>query len=196
MLGLTQLLPVQQPHQPRLWLIFFGEAAGRPWWSRLLRPGFRHVRAAAWFDQTSRWVFIDPTLRGIQIEIETDEAFAGRWGQLWRDSTVILRMQSQGGRGRLPPVLWCVGAIKALLGVRSCALAPHGLFRDLMAQGAEIVARPKEADIGRTVFQSEHSVDSAGGPGRESGAGRGGRARTGRPHQGDAEPATPRNATA
>lgn len=163
-IGVVRLVPIEPEPAPRLWLIFFGEAHGRPWWSRFFRPGYRHVCAAAWFDQTSRWVFIDPTLRGIQIEIETDEAFAGRWGQLWRDSTVILRMRSAHDSGRLPPMFWCVGAVKSLLGIRSCALAPHGLFRDLLAHGAEIVERPKEAEIGKSVRNTASSWTAARGP--------------------------------
>lgn len=164
-IGITRLVPVTRAPLPRLWLVFFGEAASRPWWGRFFRPGFRHVRAAAWFDQTSRWMLFDPTIRGIHIEIETDEAFAARWAELYGSSAAILRMRSEYGRGALPPAFWCVGAVKALLGIRSCALLPHGLYRDLLAQGAEIVRAPScEADIGRPLRHPENSAATAGRP--------------------------------
>lgn len=142
MIGLARLVPVMREPLPRLWLVFFGEPQGCPWWGRLFRPGFRHVRAAAWFDQTSRWMLFDPTMRGVHIEIDTDEAFAGRWAELYANSTAILRFRSEHSRGALPPVFWCVGAVKALLGVRSRALSPFRFYRDLLSVGAEVVRPP------------------------------------------------------
>src|SRR5581483_3821694 len=143
MLGLVRLQSESEtePRLPRLWLVFFGEACGRPWWARALRPGFRHVSAAAWFDRAERWIYFDPLSSGLHIEIDTHAGFGSRFAQLWRDSAAILRVRAVPRQGRLPPAFFCVGAMKALLGTRSRALSPRGLYRDLLREGAELVER-------------------------------------------------------
>lgn len=135
-----------EQHLERLWLLFFGEPAKLGWWTRLMRPGFRHVSAAAWFVSEERWVHYNPTSRGTVIEIWTEAEFYRRLGQLMRDSHVILKIGSKHDTPSIVPFgLWCTGSIKEILGIRSRALWPRGLFRDLLARGAEIVPVPDEA---------------------------------------------------
>lgn len=138
---------------PRLWLVFFGEAAGPHWWSRFLRPGFRHVSAACWHVEERRWVYFNPSRRGLVIELYGEGEFP--LGSLMRGSTATLRFASRFDRRSAPAVFHCVGAIKALLGIRSRAFRPYALFRDLLARGAETVDAPREADLGQHL-QAEH----------------------------------------
>jgi hypothetical protein len=154
----------------RLWLVFFDDGTGRPWWSWFLRPGFRHVCAAAWYADERRWVYFNPSRRGLVIEILDEEEFGPRFELLLSSCTAALRFASRFERQHAPALWHCVGAIKALLGVRSCALAPHGLYRDLVAKGAEIIEVPAR---GRTVRHTRHPAASAGGPGSETPAGPG-----------------------
>lgn len=203
-LGLVQLVPVVPQSTtplPRLWLIFFGDADRAWWWTRLFRPGFRHVSAAAWFADTERWVYFNPTGPGTVIQVATDAEFGPRFQQLVQDSTAILRMPSRHSRGMCPAAFFCVGAIKALLGVKSRALTPFGLFRHLVAEGAEIVERPED-DLGlsraRPATAAAATADSrsGGGPVDHGGTRAPETARRGGQNPGDAEPIAARNAAA
>jgi hypothetical protein len=139
--SLVRLVPRPRADIPidRLWLVFFGEAEGAPWWSRLCAPGYRHVAAAAWFDDQERWVYFNPTRRGTVILLYREDEFGGRFTQLMNDSSCVLRVRSTLARGATPFGWWCTGAIKALLGVRSRALCPRSLARHLLRHGAEVV---------------------------------------------------------
>lgn len=130
----------------RLWVVFFSNADGPYWWSRLLRPGYRHVEAASWFPDQQRWVHVRPTAKGLRIDLYGRDEFDGRLGQLAEDSTLILRMPANPEGPAMPGLTWfCVGTIKALLGVRSRALLPWGLAKYLLRIGAEVVENPGSA---------------------------------------------------
>jgi hypothetical protein len=123
----------------RLWLIAFSEGTGRQWWKPLLKPGYRHVCAASYFADMERWLYIDPTYRGLEIEMWKPEDFGARLEQMARDSTLILRVPSATDRN-MPPLSWfCVGAVKALLGLPTVAVTPWQLSRQLLGMGAETV---------------------------------------------------------
>jgi hypothetical protein len=195
-LGLVQIVakqPVSTDPLPRLWLIFFSDAGAGSWWRCLFRPGFRHVSAAAWFAGAERWVYYNPTWRGTVIDVATDAEFGPRFQQMVDDSTAILRVRSGYDRGNAPAVTYCVGAIKALLGIRSCALGPWGLYRHLLATGAEVVSRPSEDTLDVTV---ETSTSSARGSGDHGAAEGGSAARGGRQGSGDAAAIEAGNAAA
>jgi hypothetical protein len=131
----------------REWLIFFSECRSTAWWARVFRPGWRHVAAAAYFAGAERWLYFDPVAPGLHVDVDDGEAFHARYEHLMRTSTAVLRFASQHERGAMPATFFCVGAIKALVGIRSRALSPRALYRDLLARGAEIVKAPDEAPI-------------------------------------------------
>ncbi|MCK1585477.1 hypothetical protein IVB03_39475 [Bradyrhizobium sp. 168] len=126
----------------RLWLVFFGEVDGSPWWARLLAPGCRHVAACAWFAEQERWVYFNPTRRGTVILLYREDEFGGRFTQLMNSSSCVLRVRSTLSRSATPFGWWCTGAVKALLGVKARALAPRGLRDHLLRRGAEVVKMP------------------------------------------------------
>lgn len=167
MLGLIQLVPAAAPPEQlsRLWLLFFGECDSANWWARLFRPGFRHIRAAAWFDGAQRWVYFDPCGMGTDIQVLTDAEFGPRFSRLVATSAAILRVRSRFGRRNAPAACFCVGQIKALLGIRVCALGPYSIYRHLLREGAEIVEAPRataEADLGIPV--TRYAGDAGRGP--------------------------------
>jgi hypothetical protein len=142
--SLVQLVPKRDPDLviDRLWLVFFGEAEGTPWWGRLLRPGYRHVAACAWFADQERWVYFNPTRTGTVILLYRDDEFGGRFQQMIDTSALVLRIASKRSRTETPFGWWCTGAIKALLGCRGFAVTPFGLARYLQDHGAEAVLVP------------------------------------------------------
>lgn len=147
MRGIVQLVPKRDPDAviDRLWLVFFCEAEGSPWWARLLAPGYRHVVACAWFAEQERWVYFNPTRRGTVILLYREEEFGGRLQQLIDTSACCLRVRATLARDTTPFGWWCVGAIKALIGSRSRALRPLALRDHLLAEGAEVVVMPGAA---------------------------------------------------
>lgn len=181
MLGLVQVTrkPVDDTPLPRLWLVFFSDGEGTAWWSRLLRPGFRHVEAAAWFAEQERWVWINPTWRGTAVTLYREREFDARLGHLVTQAAAVLRARSRFARGTTPAAWHCVGAIKALLGLKSCALTPYGLFRHLLDDGAE----PVEVPGGKPI---QTATTAAGRPGHWADAGARSGARRSGTHQGDA----------
>lgn len=141
---IVRLVPRRNPDVviDRLWLVFFCEADGAPWWSRWLEPGYRHVIACAWFDDQQRWVYFNPARRGTVILLYREEEFGGRLTQLMASSALVLRVVATQSRRATPFGWWCTGSIKALLGVRSLAVTPFGLARYLQHRGAEAVLMP------------------------------------------------------
>jgi hypothetical protein len=141
-------IPRKQPiveREPlrRLWLIAFENPVRPAWWARFLRPGFRHIRACAYYPEANQWLFFNPTLRGTVIELWQGEDADCWLGEMALSATIVLRFPSKYERSAAPMTFYCVGAIKGLLGLRSTALTPYGLYRDLLARGAEIVDVPK-----------------------------------------------------
>ena len=143
-MSIVSLVPRPRADIPidRLWLVFFGEAEGGPWWSRFLAPGYRHVAACAWFAEQERWVYFNPTRRGTVILLYREDEFGRRFTQLMNESSCVLRVRSTMARGATPFGWWCTGSIKALLGLRSRALLPRQLRDHLLRHGAEVVVMP------------------------------------------------------
>lgn len=126
----------------RLWLCFFGDTVGGAWWAHFLRPGFRHIAAASYFADQERWVVFDPSRRRTVIHVLTEDQIGPVLGQMLERSSAVLRVASSAERMNAPALACCTGSIKALLGIRSWALTPFGLYRDLLARGAEVVIPP------------------------------------------------------
>lgn len=163
---MIRLVPAKQrlPEcSPRLWLVFFGNNDGCAWWARLLRPGFRHVSAACFYADQERWVYYNPLRTGTAIEIYTGDEFDARLGILIAESTAVLRVVSRFERRATPAAWHCVGAIKALLGVRSCALGPKGLHDHLRAIGAEVVEVPPSVRNFRELRPAPAACGGSGG---------------------------------
>lgn len=123
----------------RLWLLFFGDTPRRAWWANWLKPGYRHIAAMSYYADTERWVYVDPALHWTVIRVLTQEQAAVQMAALLDQSTAVLRVASRPSRRCAPTFPWCVGQIKALLGVRTAALTPWQLYRALRALGAEPV---------------------------------------------------------
>lgn len=154
--------------EPHLWVIFFGDTRQGHWWCRLLRPGFRHVAAAAWFVRQERWVIVDPVAGGTVVEVLRAEEANGWIGQLFAGASAVVRFESGHARAMQPATGFCVAQIKALLGVRCRALTPYGLYRHLIAHGAEIVDAPKSGIVNEQPVQIAAAA-SVGRPVRHCG---------------------------
>lgn len=146
--GLVQLVPRRNPDAviDRLWLVFFTEAEGAPWWARFLAPGYRHVIACAWFAEQQRWIYFNPSRRGTVILLYREDEFPARLTQLMNSSSLVLRVVASQSRTATPFGWWCTGAVKALLGVRGFAVTPFGLARWLQHERRKNRVTPCVAD--------------------------------------------------
>lgn len=145
------------------YLVFFSPAPPPISW--LMRRGFSHVMAAGYDLKLDMWVFYDPSRRATLITMHRPGPDCDRLLGIWARTCDphVLRVYPQARRHLSPPLFSCTGAIKALLGVRSWSLWPHGLYRHLRANGAEIVEvpRPEVPVVLPVTVATQHSE---GGP--------------------------------
>lgn len=147
----------------RSWCVAFVDDPRQPrrWWDVFTRPGFRHVEAFGWDADAGVWlvysVFNDSTM----VDALTADTADAVIGGICAVSSVVLRYDMpatpDGGAG-LRLGMWCVPAVAHLLGIRSRALAPHQLYRDLLRRGA---TPAYEGSLGGIIAEP-----AADGPGR------------------------------
>lgn len=177
------------PARIREFLVFFCEGRRYSWWDVFTRKGMRHIVIAGCDAGRRLWVVIDPSRESMQFEIFGwgDPAIDRKLGELLRASDyTYLRVKAGDERQRMPAIFGCVGAAKAILGIRSRALEPKGLFRDLVARGAKPIRVEPEGARDITIKTGPDS--GARGRSCDGGAeGRDGGARGERPDHLDTE---------
>jgi hypothetical protein len=102
---------------------------GTGWASRFLRPGFRHVFVAVEAD--GQWIRIDGMdgLVKVSIDAPADYDLAGYFRA--EGYTVVETEQAAGPSGCPFAVANCVGLVKGVLAIRSFAITPYQLFKEL-----------------------------------------------------------------
>lgn len=122
---------------PSAWYVAFHGTVASRWWDHLSPPGFYHVVAFAYAAHAERWVIYDVARDRTLIRTLTTDAFTRWMAGLPNERTIVLY---EGGDLPARPFsrmgFWCTTAVAHLVGVRSRALRPHALYRDLLAQGA------------------------------------------------------------
>lgn len=126
--------------EPLSWLLVFHRRCTIPIVNRLVIGEFKHVSAVGWVDAAQCWLFYDPTFTRTQILTIPDHLGAAAYCSV-AVGNAVLRMPVQERRGTARLGFWCVPAIKHLIGLRSGALRPDALWRDCLANGAEIVSQ-------------------------------------------------------
>ena len=121
------------------------------------RPGLGHVFAFGFDGGSGVWIVVDPMRRGTVVTVLPPWEFDD-WVLEISLEFEVYRIARRAETRVWFPGLWCVGAVKRLVGLRSSALSPAGLRRDLLRAGA------------RRVFSREGSKD--GHQGRSDGDGR------------------------
>jgi hypothetical protein len=155
--------------EPKEWFVVFSEDSPK-WWVRWLAWGrFKHVSVFGKVERSGAWVFYDVWLNRAQIMVVGD----------WEADAAIGYYASQGVIVRFPrlladdhelslrPGLWCVPAVAHILGIRSCALRPDRLFRQILAKGGQIVSSKGREDETEDRKRSGIGTPEAAGGGRE-----------------------------
>jgi hypothetical protein len=120
------------------WHVAFGDWGANIWWHRLCRKGFRHVLAFGYDARAKVWVVVETAFDGLTVSTIAPEALDALISELWRLDAKILRCRVEGnGPKRLRLFASCVTVILALLGLPVSAVSPYGLYRTLLARGAQ-----------------------------------------------------------
>ena len=110
------------------WNVLFEEVAGIP----------VHVSVFGFDTQAGVYVVMDPHHSWTEIDILRPAAF-DVWIATMARGNEVYRITQQRRTRIWFPGLWCVGAVKRVVGLRSGALSPAGLKRDLLRAGARRV---------------------------------------------------------
>lgn len=138
--------------EPDEWFVVFHTKANGRFINRLAFGRFKHVSAFAYVPGFRLWLHYDAQWTGMRLRVIGHDTLKAQIGDLTRDC-VLLKMKR---RHVAMPVstrfgFYCVTAVKHLIGVRCRCLRPDGLYRRLIAEGAEIVhGQQPAAAIGRS----------------------------------------------
>lgn len=120
---------------------FVGDIPGKPrnWFDIFTCKSFRHVLALAYDPVCKTWLHYEPTVTGTKIALYTrDSKEVSALISAVTEYGVWLKIEGQTGSYKTGCWrLYCVPAIKHLVGLKSSALTPKGLFRDLLKAGAK-----------------------------------------------------------
>ena len=123
----------------RDWFVAFHSWAPT-WWVRLIPGRFKHVCVFGYSGAARTWIFLDTSLAAMRVILLPDGKVAQDMLAHWSADASVLKIRSRDGLpSRLRIGLWCVPAVKLLLGLRSGALRPDGLWRDCLKAGATVV---------------------------------------------------------
>lgn len=84
------------------------------------------------------WVHVNPTLSDIEVRVMSPRDFDA-WIADFAARAEVWRIAAAGRTSLVCPGFWCVGVVKRLVGLRSGALSPAGLRRDIVRAGASRV---------------------------------------------------------
>lgn len=101
-----------------------------------------HVSAFGFEPGGGVWVVVDPRKNFIDVRTFEPHAFdfwLATESGVGHSDTEVLRIEARRQTMVWFPGLWCVGVVKRLVGLRSGALSPAGLRRDLLRAGAQRV---------------------------------------------------------
>jgi len=127
------------------WLVVFLDTENAPrWWHRFVRPGFRHCLAFG-FDGRC-WLQVDCLLNLLDVRSFAVAEMTLVLEILASHQAKILAVRRAAPVSRPVPrgPVYCVSAVKHLLGTRSHGLTPWQLYRSLLRQGAVAI------DLGAT----------------------------------------------
>jgi hypothetical protein len=126
--------------QPKRWVLAFQKSTE----SRLVRwlacGRYKHVSAFGYVAEVDHWVFFDWRFRTIDFLVARGAAAQQLIDYYTRDADLLGMEPDRDGGAGLRIGLWCVPAIKQLLGLRCSALRPDALWADCVRQGAEIIS--------------------------------------------------------
>jgi hypothetical protein len=122
---------------PSEWFVVFKRKSAMRWANWV--PGkFKHCLAMTFIAERQAWLFVEfAALSGTAVSICANDGADDWLAEASRDA-VVVKVPAGMSKGWAWG-LWCVPLTAHVIGLRSSALLPDGLFRDCMANGGEIV---------------------------------------------------------
>jgi len=126
--------------QPAKWILAFRRTTDSRLINLLAFGRYKHVTAFGYIREVDHWVFMDWRTIALDIIVARGTDATRLINYYTRDADMLgmpARSRQIGG----PQFgLWCVPAVKQLLGIRGGALRPDALWRCCIRQGAEILS--------------------------------------------------------
>jgi hypothetical protein len=139
--------------QPARWVLCFQKTTDSRWIRWLACGRYKHVSAFGYIAEVDHWVFLDWRITTIDVIVARGTGADQMIAYYTRNADLLGMAPRKRGRG-LRLGLWCVPAVKHLLGIRGSALRPTALWKDCLRQGAEILHEHTEP--------ASHSARSSG----------------------------------
>lgn len=164
------MIIIRQPEEVARWHLAF-HVKRLTWWGEYFIPGrFSHVSAFAYLSLAKCWLLIEMTPRSnakVVVWPDASENYIMPSPLVrWTEDCSILAMDVRRRYGLSVKVsfFWrCTTAVKDLLGVKSRALSPEGLWDDLVRQGAKVVFDGQHGELETTAAGSGPGGADAGG---------------------------------
>lgn len=124
--------------EPVRWILAFSRETSIPWLRRLPLT-YRHVSAFGYVGAgVDTWLFYSWRTDRVQISAARgDEAVRTLMHAFTQDADMLGIDARPGVALGFRLGSWCVPAVKHLIGLRSRAITPAGLYRDCIAAGAQ-----------------------------------------------------------
>ena len=121
------------------WHIFFVDAdrSRRAWWHVFCREGFGHIISLRYSPRNDKWIKLDwngycldaGIIEDVEVELIFGQLYVGgahciKFRPLWRENCTARSI-----------LIYCVSAVKHLLGVTSWAVTPYQFYCYLLANG-------------------------------------------------------------
>lgn len=134
---MIRLVETSAAGQPERWIICFRRTS-EVWWVNWLAGGrFKHVSAFGYVAAVDHWVFLDWRFACIDILIARGEAAKQLMHHYTKNADLLgMAANPDGAAHGFRFGTYCVPAVKHLLGLRSRAVRPDGLYRDCIRNGA------------------------------------------------------------
>jgi len=126
-------------NEPVRWLLAFSRETTIPW-LRQLPLCYRHVSAFGYVGgDAGVWLFFDWRQNRLQVSAARDDLQIRTLMHEFCHDADLLGMPASDRSSWGMAGGYCVPAVKHLIGLRSRALTPSGLYRDCLRAGAEII---------------------------------------------------------
>lgn len=125
---------------PDMWFLIFSEKTHRRWLDLLAWGRFKHVLAFGWVPDQRSWLVYEVSMTRTRVAVLPDCPGSDERIAELRAGNVTIAMKP--GADRAPWArfgFWCVPAIAHLVGLKRQPLRPDALFRQCLAEGAELV---------------------------------------------------------
>lgn len=134
----SRVIHVRPPH----WIICFRRRSPF-WFFNTFIPGrHKHVIAFGPLPGQGVWLFTELTLQRLDLAVVPDKEADDAMIDAMRDSVVVHFETPEFTGWRWRPLCLCTTIIAQVIGVKSRALRPDRLLRDVLAQGGQIIEGP------------------------------------------------------